>query len=121
MFTDMIKQLDTFNGNITFIDKVPQHLSDTNYLIGIDPEQSPNTEIYLQSVLPVSKTLNIDSIQELNTKISQLATKYNAKYIDLWPVFNKNAYIRDEYVLEDGIHLSPAGNITWSKELKKYL
>ena len=82
----------------------------------------PNTEIYVQSVLPINvkkkgNKFN-DSILSLNTKIKQLPYKFT--YIDLWGSFSSNGELADE-LTEDGIHINGKGYLIWKEIIKKHL
>lgn len=92
-------------------------------------EVSPETEIILQSVIPVNsgyekyadfKTTG-KKLQKTNKALKKLAKKYNATWIDLTPVLaDENGELKAEYT-NDGFHLMGKGYVAWAAELKKYL
>jgi lysophospholipase L1-like esterase len=82
----------------------------------------PNTEIYVESVLPVNvkkygKNLNI-LISSLNDDIKKMNGKYT--YIDLWGTISNNEELLSD-VTEDGIHLNGKGYKLWKDAIKYYL
>lgn len=88
-------------------------------------EQSPNTKIYVQSILPINNdlfTIEISNskIKILNKDIKELSFKYNAIFIDLYPLFEKNGQLNKEYTY-DGVHLKGDAYLIWVNEIKKYI
>ena len=92
--------------------------------------KSPETKLYLQSLLPINesfgryKKLNgkTNQIPEINAKLKELAKKRNITFIDLFPLFTeKNTNILREKITTDGLHINAEGYEIWEKELKKYL
>lgn len=92
--------------------------------------KSPETKLYLQSLLPINesfgryKKLNgkTNQIPEINAKLKELAKKRNITFIDLFPLFTeKNTNILREKITTDGLHINAEGYEIWEKELKKHL
>ena len=92
--------------------------------------KSPETKLYLQSLLPINesfgryKKLNgkTNQIHEINAKLKELAKKRNITFIDLFPLFTeKNTNMLREKITTDGLHINAEGYEIWEKELKKYL
>lgn len=86
-------------------------------------EKSPHTEIFVQSVLPLSRTLpryGNQDIVKFNHQIKALATKYHATYIDLYPSFLENGTLREQYAV-DGLHLSKTGYDFWAQKITSYI
>jgi lysophospholipase L1-like esterase len=94
-------------------------------------EESPNTKLYLQSVLPMNDAIlamdylknKKDSIIALNAAIKRIAVEKHLEYIDLHPVFaDAKGDLRPDMTV-DGIHLKPAAYIPWVAylEIKRYL
>jgi lysophospholipase L1-like esterase len=86
---------------------------------------SPQTRIYLQSILPVNPTVRNfpqhydkqEHITASNTLLKDVAAKAKITFIDLHPVFlNANKQL-DERFTDDGLHLTPAGYDAWVKYL----
>lgn len=92
-------------------------------------KDSPGTEIYIQSVLPVNNnydyfknhTNKSDSVIILNNKLRKLSQFYNQTYIDLFSSFtNEEGKLKDNYTL-DGLHLTGEGYWQWKTILDKYI
>lgn len=91
---------------------------------------SHNTELYLQSILPVNPNVgnnfsghkkNSQKINEANRLIKALAHKYKLVYIDLHKYFKDNqGYLNSKYT-SDGLHLNYDGYIFWKKKIKKFV
>lgn len=77
--------------------------------------ESPNTKLYLQSVLPISEPINKEKnsdIVTLNNEIKVLAQTYNVTYINLYDKF----YTQDglnKSLNYDGLHLNGKGYLLW--------
>ncbi|MDE7414226.1 MAG: GDSL family lipase [Muribaculaceae bacterium] len=91
--------------------------------------QSPESQLYLQSVMPVNnsfkryKTLygKEATIKSFNKEIEKIATRKGAVYIDLWPFLSdSNGRLKREYT-NDGLHLKGAGYKAWVKGIEKYV
>lgn len=85
----------------------------------------PETDVYIQSVLPVSKSfekfyLSNDLIREYNSKLIELSSKYQFTYIDLYSAYAKDGFLNSEYTA-DGLHLKTDSYIVWSNIIRKYL
>lgn len=85
--------------------------------------ESPNTKIYLQSVLPISESINKEAnadIVAFNNEIQKLAQTYNVTYINLYDKF----YTRDglnEALNYDGLHLNGKGYLLWRELITNYI
>ena len=91
----------------------------------------PKLKLYIMSVIPQNKDLelytpfyidnHISKIKELNIKLVELAAKYNATYVDLYPLLlDSDGYLNKKYS-DDGLHLNHEGFVVWSNILKQYL
>ncbi len=103
----------------------------TNYeeIIGKISLKSPNTKIYIQSVLPMNNNIvgskfgTVDSqrIINLNSKIKSLADGNKVFFIDLYPYFcgvdNKLA----AGYTKDGLHLNSHGYAVWKNLIIMYV
>jgi len=89
---------------------------------------SPNTKIYIQSILPMNFEIDKTKRQTDNTKISKLNNNLknisdNSKvfYIDLYSSFiNSSNQLNPQYTL-DGIHLNGKGYLIWKNQISKYI
>ncbi len=94
-------------------------------------QKSPNTKIYLQSILPFDQSKRgqnkrlenkTKTVIDANKMIKKLAQKYNVTFINLYPHFvEKNTDILKDIYSNDGLHLTEEGYKVWVKELKKHL
>jgi lysophospholipase L1-like esterase len=74
-------------------------------------EQSPDTELYLMSVLPINnevKNIGIENtlIQALNLEIAKIARAYALPYIDIYPQLSDAQGRLAATFTSDGIHLN---------------
>ena len=101
-----------------------------DFLLNEIQTKSPETKLYLQSLLPINESFGrykkltgkTDQIPEINAKLKELANKRNITFIDLFPLFTeKKTNILREKLTADGLHLNEEGYRIWVKELKEYL
>lgn len=87
--------------------------------------QSPESALYVQSVLPINNDFNRYKnlkgregvIPELNTLLEDVAARNGAVYVDLWPTFaDESGKLRKDFTT-DGLHLSGAGYKAWAAAL----
>lgn len=92
-------------------------------------EKSPETELYIQSVMPINNDFkrykNLrgqeKAVPALNEEIVKIADKYGATYIDLWPALaDENGKLKKEYT-NDGLHLTGPGYKAWAAAIKDYV
>ena len=92
-------------------------------------EESPGTEIYIQTLLPVNGTFTrfknhydkTSNILYINEALRNLANQKNINLIDLYPRFLDDMGRLDIKYTNDGLHLTPKGYIHWANLLKAYL
>ncbi len=91
--------------------------------------ESPLTQTYIQSILPVNPKYASypkhvskgKAIIELNKKLELLCQDLEVVYLNLYPHFvTQDGVLNPEYT-NDGLHLSGRGYIVWSEILKPYL
>ncbi len=84
---------------------------------------SPNTKIYVQSVLPTNNDpeRNNDSIIALNKKLETLAAMKSANYIHLYDHFLDEVGNLNAQFSFDGLHLKGEGYLLWKKLIEKYV
>jgi len=111
---------------------IPDDIIVNNYkrIIRQIKSESPRTEIYFQTLLPVNNEytdrnhFNKDEhIQNVNGKLVQLASEENIHLIDLYPHFLNEDKKLDKQYTYDGLHLNAAGYKKWASILinGKYL
>lgn len=90
---------------------------------------SPNTKIYLQSVLPTNENaknsfpdaFNKNNIvNSLNKEFKTLASRFKTVYVDINKIFSDKEGKLDKKIADsDGLHLNNIGYKTWVDYLKK--
>ncbi len=91
-----------------------------NYSVTIKnlKEKTPETQIFIQSILPVNSQkfpnykIN-EKIVQLNSKLRDLAQEYSYQYIDLFSSFLDSSNELDARYTTDGIHLNGQGYLIW--------
>lgn len=100
-------------------------LSQYTQLIDRIEEQSPQSQVILQSVLPVNETTNPENtfLREKNARIlacndvlKQLARHRNLPYIDIHAQTTENGQLSPQFTT-DGVHLSSLGYQQWRTAL----
>ncbi len=89
----------------------------------------PNTDLFLQGLLPVNADLGqfpnhtnkTDMIIALNKKLEAVAHRYGATYVDLFSAFADSENKLDRTVTNDGLHLTGAGYLRWKSLLIRHL
>lgn len=107
-----------------------QIISNIQTLINKIRTESPETYIYLQSVLPVSRETSVkflkndlianNRIIELNAALSGLIQNENVLYIDLHSAFVLNDELNAEYSW-DGVHINGKGYQLWYEQIRVFV
>jgi lysophospholipase L1-like esterase len=83
-------------------------------------QESPDTEVYVQSVLPRTQAY-APRIRALNERFKQIAKGHGATYLDFFDDFaDPRGAIRGEYS-NDGLHLLGEGIEVWARLLTPYV
>lgn len=91
--------------------------------------QSPESRLYIQSMMPVNNTFgryrNLigkeQTIIDFNRKIAEIAEKRGLKYIDLFPALSDSeGRLRREFT-NDGLHLNGPGYKAWTKAITEFV
>lgn len=91
--------------------------------------ESPNTKVYLQSLLPINNSFGRykrvfgkeQVIRDINTILEANAERVNATWINLYPLFtDADGNLRAE-LTNDGLHLLGPGYIIWRDKIKPYV
>lgn len=107
----------------------PTVLHDYIDLINLVRETSPETKLYVQSLLPVNETFSneklsgmTNTIASFNVQLRHYCERYHVGYINIFKRFVRHGTneMRRE-LTSDGLHLTPFGYKVWAFELKKYL
>lgn len=92
-------------------------------------EQSPETRLYVQSVMPIDNSFgryrNLtgreNTIRKFNDEIKEIARRRGAVYIDLWPALgDSNGKLKKGFT-NDGLHLTGAGYRAWADLITPYV
>lgn len=85
---------------------------------------SPETEIYVESVLPVAEgdSRSTEKIMQLNALYKDLCEREGIIYVDLWSKFVEpgTTHINPAYT-KDGVHLYPSGYKVWCDEMAQHV
>lgn len=87
-------------------------------ILKILKDDNPTAIIYVQSVLPVSTYMEDDygknsQIRTFNEKLKDMCDSMGGvQYIDIYPLYEENGYMKDEYTV-DGIHLNSKDYNKW--------
>lgn len=95
-------------------------------LIDTLKQSNPQSELYLESILPVnhqmnSKVFSKNRLIDANHAIMELADEYSLKYIDLFSLYADQDNELPQELTADGVHLYSSAYKRWSEELKNYL
>lgn len=109
--------VDSIVGNICLILERIQH-------------ESPKTQIYLQSVLPVNDAFDNFKkhasrwamVPEINAELKKLASEKQLTYIDLFSHFtdDSGAKLNPDYT-NDGLHLMGEGYLKWKELIESHV
>lgn len=89
-------------------------------------EQTPDTKLYIQSVMPINNdykryrnlTGREKVIPALNARLRGIASENGAEYVDLWPVLKtKDGKLNPKYT-NDGLHLNGSGYRAWARTIE---
>jgi len=89
-------------------------------------QESPDTRIFLQSVLPVNASNphfpkqydKMKHIAQLNKLLSETAKSNKITFVNLFPLFLQKGSLNAEYTT-DGLHLNDKGYKVWVEYIKK--
>jgi lysophospholipase L1-like esterase len=96
-------------------------------IIEVTQVASPQTQLYIQSVLPVNDTSlaynelkgKNPTIVQLNSQLKKLCEEKNIPYIDIASLLSDEKGQLKANLTKDGIHLQPEAYIIWTDYLKK--
>ena len=81
-------------------------------------QKSPETKIFLQTILPVEKEVYKDKIIAVNEMIKTFVSQSKFEIIDLYSIFvNKEGKMKKE-LSYDGVHLNDKGYSVWVDHIK---
>jgi len=87
---------------------------------------SPNTKIYVHSVLPINKEkftthTKVEEILDLNSNLNKLCDKLQVEYINLYPLFVVSDNKLNPQYTTAGIHLNGDGYLIWKEAIKRFV
>ena len=91
-------------------------------------KESPETKVYLQSLLPINESFNrykrltnkTYQIPEINARLETLAKEKKITFINLYPLFTeKGTNVLKKELTYDGLHLNDEGYKVWVDAIKK--
>ncbi len=91
-------------------------------------KESPDTKLYLQSLLPINESFGrykrlagkTSMIPEINKQLEELAKEKGLTYINLFPLFTeKGSNVLRAELTTDGLHLKEEGYKIWVKAIRK--
>ena len=94
-------------------------------LIDLIIKEVPNSTLYIQSILPISKKKEFSvcrnkTICKINKRIKNLSDEKNIKFIDLHSKFILNGELNPAYTT-DGLHLSQEAYDLWAKTITDFI
>ncbi|MEA5508497.1 GDSL-type esterase/lipase family protein [Crocosphaera sp. UHCC 0190] len=95
-------------------------------ILNIIKTQSPQTKVYIQSLLPVNNLkynikINNDDVFLVNDNLKKLAQEFNYQYIDLSSSFLDTSKQLNPNYTYDGVHLNGKGYLLWGKLIKNHV
>lgn len=88
-------------------------------------QQLPDTQLYIQSVLPFNEQIfpsnglrSNANILLLNREIRRMAREFNDPYIDMVPAFSNPDGRLPAELTSDGLHLNRRGYQVWQKQIE---
>jgi len=106
--------------NIRANEKVTQILNKYEILIKMIRIGSPQTRLYIQTILPTYgfNAITNQNIIEINKKLKIYAAKYNCTYVDIYDsLIDKNSQLIYNYSF-DGTHLNGEGYQVWQSRIE---
>ncbi|MDJ0582238.1 GDSL-type esterase/lipase family protein [Crocosphaera sp.] len=114
----MIGVNDLGNERIT----VDEIIMNYKKILTLFQEQTPETEVYIQSVLPINNRdynsiVNNQDVINVNEQLKKLARQFKYQYIDLHRYFiDEENQLKPKYT-NDGVHLNEQGYNLWAEKI----
>lgn len=110
--------------DLIFLERSPdQVLSYYQQILTLIQQRAPQTQVYVQSVLPVSDAVfpGINpKILQFNQSIAALAEELDYRYVNLHPLCVVNSQL-DGACTADGLHLNGEGYARWAEYLRPFI
>ena len=108
---------------------IPRGANSYTSLLKTIRSQSPDTRIFVQSILPTNDNIfyrnhqfqiGAKTILSFNKRVKRIAAAQHLEFIDLYPYLTKNNELNPDFT-GDGVHLNEAGNRIWCNEIRKHV
>jgi lysophospholipase L1-like esterase len=98
-------------------------LSDYERLVKLILKKTPESELYLQSILPTNDRPKRDNndIVKINNGIVQIAQKYSLTYINLFDLLKTDNNELNMNYSFDGLHLNGNGYLIWKNAINEFV
>ena len=94
-------------------------LTNMNLIVERFKQTSPDTEIYIQSILPSTSGIRtLAALQAANSALQEMCTEKGATYIDLW---DDMMGITSNSISYDKLHLTAGGYKIWCDKIAQYV
>lgn len=92
-------------------------------------KETPRTEIYLESLLPVNPVFELAKnhtnktaeIIAINTDLKKMAKDRKLTFVDLHSLFKTESDMLNPEYTNDGLHLTGKGYLVWKSAIERYL
>ncbi len=93
-------------------------------------KDSPKTQVYVQSILPVNESFGLfknhtnktADVLWVNAQLKTWCEKEQVQYVDLYSRFkNPESELLNPQLTNDGLHLKGDGYLLWAETIKSYL
>ncbi|MBW4570778.1 MAG: G-D-S-L family lipolytic protein [Tolypothrix carrinoi HA7290-LM1] len=89
-------------------------------------EKTPNTKVFVQSVLPVNNKVYLywqdnNNVLKINSGLKNLAKEFNYEYIDIFSLLLDSENQLDAQYTVDGLHLNGQAYLVWKTVIEKYM
>lgn len=83
----------------------------------------PRARIFVHSLLPtLLEWIEKNAIERINDRLEKLAQAEGISFIDIHRLFlDREGRVQADYLLPDGVHLSPVGYRVWADALEKII
>lgn len=112
--------------NDLFYHEIPYIIENYKKIVEEIITKSPNTQLYIQSVLPINNKvkhsiIDNETIRNLNEQIKEISDYNHLIYIDLYSKLIDDKEDLNADFTKDGIHLNGNGYMIWKNEIEKYV
>ena len=102
---------------------VEQILTDYDRLLSLIKQKTPETELFIQSILPTDnrENLQIVDIIKINVGLKNLTEKYHLTFVNLFDLLKNKENKLDTIYTFDGLHVNGKGYLIWKKAIENYV